>query len=165
MSYSFLLCVNVLYIVMLSLVFPEESQKNSISVSSGPFTVIICYHSHFILFRFYIYFFLSSRFTPAPKTTLRNLKKSGWQIYLQVKLTNFNFWQLQSIQLTLLDMIGSFIVFLTIVNCVNWLRCLDTIDNKPKRGNNMAFAPVETSFKDNFQNPFRFPFVFKSYIC
>ena len=71
----------------------------------------------------------------------------------------------KSIQLTLLDMIGSFIVFLTIVNCVNWLRCLDTIDNKPKRGNNMAFAPVETSFKDNFQNPFRFPFVFKSYIC
>ena len=121
--------------------------------------------SHFILFRFYIYFFLSSRFTPAPKTTLRNFKKSGWQIYLQVKLTNFNFWHLQSIQLTLLDMIGSFIVFLTIVNCVNWLRCLDTIDNKPKRGNNMAFAPVVTSFKDYFQNPFRFPFVFKSCIC
>ena len=145
MSYSFLLWVNVLYIVMLSLVFPEESQKNSISVLSGPFTVIICYHSSFYTFSL-LYFFLSSRFTPAPKTTLRNFKKSGWQIYLQVKLTNFNFWHLQSIQLTLLDMIGSFIVFLTIVNCVNWLWCLDTIDNKTKRGNNIAFAPVVTSF-------------------
>ena len=142
---------------MLSLVFPEESQKNSISVPSGPFTVIICYHFSFYTFSL-LYFFCRPPFTPAPKTTLRNFKKSGWQIYLPVKLTNFNFWHLQSIQLTLLDMIGSFI-FLTIVNFVNWLRCLDTIDNKTKRGNNMAFAPVVTLFYDYFQNPFRFPFV------
>ena len=47
---------------------------------------------------------------------------------------------------SLIDMIGSFIVFLTIVNFINWLRCLDTIDNKP------VYC--------YFQNLFRFPFRF-----
>ena len=140
MSSSLLLCVNVLYIVMLSLFFIYQSYPDLLPL----LFVIIPY---FILIRFYSFFCRPASVLPLKLYYVILRKVAVKYIYHAVKLSNFNFWHLKSIQLILIDMIGSFIVFLTIVTFVNWLRCLDTIDNKP--------------FYCYFQNPFRFPFVFK----
>ena len=102
---------------------------------------------YFKLIRFYSFFCRPASVLPLKLYYVILRKVAVKYIYHAVKLSNFNFWHLKSIQLTLIDMIGSFIVFLTIVTFVNWLRCLDTIDNKP--------------FYCYFQNPFRFLFVFK----
>ena len=140
MSSSLLLCVNVLYIVMLSLFFWYQSYPDLLPL----LFVIIPY---FILIRFYSFFCRPASVLPLKLYYVILRKVAVKYIYHAVKLSNFNFWHLKSIQLILIDMIGSFIVFLTIVTFVNWLRCLDTIDNKP--------------FYCYFQNPFRVPFVFK----
>ena len=140
MSSSLLLCVNVLYIVMLSLFFDISPIRTFYRYYLLSFLILY-------LFTFTVFFCRPASVLPLKLYYVILRKVAVKYIYHAVKLSNFNFWHLKSIQLTLIDMLGSFIVFLTIVTFVNWLRCLDTIDNKP--------------FYGYFQNPFRFPFVFK----
>ena len=149
MSSSLLLCVNVLYIVMLSLFFFSgiTTEKFDISPIRTFYRYYLLSFLILYLFTFTVFFCRPASVQPLKLYYVILRKVAVKYIYHAVKLSNFNFWHLKSIQLTLIDMIGSFIVFLTIVTFVNWLRCLDTIDNKP--------------FYCYFQNPFPFPFVFK----
>ena len=92
MSYSLLLCVNVLYIEMLSLVFSGITTEKSISVPSGPFTVI------YLLSFLILYLFAFTDFFCRP-TSVQPLilyyvilrKVDVKYIYHAVKLTNSNF--------------------------------------------------------------------------
>ena len=147
MSSSLLLCVNVLYIVMLSLFFRNNHWKIRYQSYPDLLPLLFFIIPYFILIRFYSFLSRPASVQPLKLYYVILRKVAVKYVYHAVKLSNFNFWHLKSIQLTFIDMIGSFIVFLTIVTFVNWLRCLDTIDNKP--------------FYGYFQNPFRFPFVFK----
>ena len=148
-SSSLLLCVNVLYSDMLSLVFFFRYDHWKIRYKSHPDLLPLLFFiiPYFILIRFYSFFCRPASVQPLKLYYVILRKVAVKYIYHAVRLTNFNFWHPKSNQLTLIDMIVSFIVFLTIVNFVHWLRWLDTIDNK--------------QFYCYFQNPFRFPFVFK----
>ena len=148
MSSSLLLCVNVLYIVMLSLFFSGiTTEKFDISHIRTFYRYYFLSFLILYLYAFTVFFCRPASVLPLKLYYVILRKVAVKYIYHAVKLSNFSFWHIKSIQLTLIDMIGSFIVFLTIVTFVNWLRCLDTIDNKP--------------FYCYFQNPFRVPFVFK----